>query len=49
MARKKGNSRKNAFLNELAKEISLNDTSNDLASRCKFNFSYFVNSKEREL
>jgi len=39
---KKGNSRKDAFLSSLH-QISINAKENDLAQRCKFNFSYFVN------
>ena len=40
---KKGNSKKDLFLASIPK-ISLNARDNDLAQRCKFNFSYFVNS-----
>ena len=40
---KKGNSRKASFLESIP-QISLNERENNLAERCKFNFSYFVNS-----
>jgi len=40
---KKGNSRKASFLESIP-QISLNARENNLAERCKFNFSYFVNS-----
>ena len=39
---KKGNSRKASFLESIP-QISLNVRENNLAERCKFNFSYFVN------
>ena len=39
-----GNKKKKRFLNKVSKEASLNKTDNNLAQRCKFNFSYFVNS-----
>ncbi|MCB4751220.1 MAG: hypothetical protein LGB55_07200 [Sulfurovum sp.] len=42
---KRRNSKKDAFLSSLP-EISLNSEENDLAKRCKFNFSYFVNDDE---
>lgn len=42
---KKGNSRKASFLSSIPK-ISINANKNDLAQRCKFNFSYFVNDDD---
>ena len=42
---KKGNNKKASFLASIPK-ISLNASDNDLAQRCKFNFSYFVNDDE---
>ena len=39
---KGGNRKKMSFLVNIPK-ISLNSETNDLAARCKFNFSYFVN------
>lgn len=41
---KKGNSRKDSFLSSIP-TISINASENDLAQRCKFNFSYFVNDE----
>lgn len=41
----KGNSRKASFLSSIPK-ISINASENDLAQRCKFNFSYFVNDDD---
>jgi len=40
---KKGNKRKESFLNSIPK-ISINNKTDTLAQRCKFNLSYFVNS-----
>jgi len=40
---KKGNKKRASFLDSIPK-ISLNAPENNLAQRCKFNFSYFVNS-----
>ena len=40
---KKGNRKRASFLASIP-QISLNAHNNDLSSRCKFNFSYFVNS-----
>ncbi len=37
------NSRKKSFLDSIPK-ISIEDKTNDIAKRCKFNFSYFINS-----
>ena len=42
---KKGNSKRASFLSTIP-QISLNATENDLAQRCKLNFSYFVNSDD---
>jgi len=42
---KKANSKKVSFLASIPK-ISLNETDNNLAQRCKFNFAYFVNDDE---
>ncbi len=42
---KKGNSKRSSFLSTIP-QISLNAIENNLAQRCKFNFSYFVNSDE---
>jgi len=42
---KKGNKKRSSFLSTIP-QISLNAPANDLAQRCKFNFSYFVNSDE---
>lgn len=39
----KGNKKKEAFLANIP-NVSLNNQTNDLAERCKFNFSYFVNN-----
>ena len=39
------NSKKTSFLASIP-QVSLNATNNDLAQRCKFNFSYFVNDDE---
>ncbi|SFV75354.1 hypothetical protein MNB_SM-3-374 [hydrothermal vent metagenome] len=41
MARYKKNSKKQNFLNSIP-IISLEDATNDLTLRCKFNFSYFI-------
>ena len=41
MAKYKNNSRKEGFLNSIP-TTSLDDDSNDLTLRCKFNFSYFT-------
>ena len=41
MAKYKSNSRKESFLNSIP-ITSLDDASNDLTLRCKFNFSYFT-------
>jgi hypothetical protein len=35
--------RKKKFLDKVESKISLDSSDNDLAKRCKFNFSYFVN------
>lgn len=43
MARK-GNGKKNNFFNSFSEVASLNTKENNLAQRCKFNFSYFVNN-----
>lgn len=40
---KRGNKKKASFLASIP-QVSLNAKDNDLAKRCKFNFSYFVNS-----
>lgn len=42
---KKGNNKRDSFLSKIPK-ISLNTDDNNLAQRCKFNLSYFVNSDE---
>ena len=42
---KKGNKRKKSFLDNIP-QISINSKTDTLAKRCKFNFSYFVNSDE---
>jgi len=42
---KKGNNKRASFLASIPK-ISLNSDTNDLAQRCKFNFSYFVNDDD---
>lgn len=44
---KKGNKRKNSFLASIP-QVSLNAKENDLAQRCKFNFSYFVQESAGE-
>ena len=41
MTKKYSNSKKISFLDSIP-TISLNDDTNDLTSRCKFNFSYFT-------
>jgi len=40
---KKGNKKRASFLKSIP-QISLNAKENNLAERCKFNFSYFINS-----
>lgn len=40
----KGNKKKASFLANIP-NVSLNSQTNDLAERCKFNFSYFVNDE----
>jgi len=42
---KKGNNKRASFLASIP-QVSLNADDNDLAERCKFNFSYFVNSDD---
>lgn len=41
MKKKYNNSKKISFLDSIP-TVSLDDSSNDLTSRCKFNFSYFT-------
>ncbi len=40
-----GNSKKSSFLASIP-QISINSSDNNLAKRCKFNFSYFVNDDD---
>lgn len=40
------NTKKERYLKQFEKKSSLLDKSNDLASRCKFNFSYFISSQK---
>lgn len=42
---KYANKKRNAFLADLARRPSLNDSGNDLTTRSKFNFSYFDSSQ----